>query len=226
VEPELRADEREGALQRRDVAIARVPRQDDVNVAEEACADHVDLAIAAFLGRRAVIADGARDLRRLERVLDRDGRQRRAASQQVVAAAMAVTAGDARLLHRFCLLRQPWQRVELTHDADHRLAAAPLGDERRRHVGHPLPDTEPRLPQFLHEQARALRLLEPRLGKLPDLARHVAEVPGMRLHSRENGGRGRRTGLTGQSGDRDYETEGNGRTRGHPGLRLGRTGVH
>ena len=100
-------------------------------------------------------------LRGLEGLPDGHGRQRRAAPQQVVAAAMAVTAGDPRLLRRFCLLRQPRQRVELAHDADHRLAAAPLGDERRRHVGHALPDPEARLPQLLHEQAALLVSLNP-----------------------------------------------------------------
>ena len=50
---------------------------------------------------------------------------------------------------------------------------------------------EARLPQLLHEQGRALGLLEPGLGKLPDLTGHVTEVRGVGLHSRENGRRRR-----------------------------------
>ena len=44
------------------VAVGGMPVEDYVYVFEEACADHVDFAGAAFFGRCAVVAEGAGDV--------------------------------------------------------------------------------------------------------------------------------------------------------------------
>ena len=159
LEAELRGDDRERAGARGDVAVVRVPVQDDVGVVEEAGAHHVDLAVAALFGRRAVVADGAGQLARLELRLDGQRRRQRRDAQQVVAAAVPGRASHPRLLFRARSPATTRQRVELAHDPDHRLAAAPRGDKSRRHAGHALVDAKARGLQLVAQQRRALRLL-------------------------------------------------------------------
>ena len=85
--------------------VARVPREHDVHVLEEAGAHHVDLAAHVFLGRRAVVADGAGDLPRGHLLLDRQRGTERGDAQQVVPAPVSRGAGLERRLRRFGLLR-------------------------------------------------------------------------------------------------------------------------
>ena len=103
---------------------------------EQAGADHVDLARAAFFGRRAVVAQRAGVSRRGQPLLHGDRRRERAGAEQVVAAAVPGRVLLDRVARRgLRFLRQAGQRVELADDADHRLAGAERRDERRRDVG-------------------------------------------------------------------------------------------
>ena len=101
-EAELRGDVREGGADSRLVAVARVPGEHHVHILHEAGARHVDLAAAAFLGGRAVEADGAGELASHEFILRRDGRRDGRGAEKVVAAAVAGIAFHPRLLLRAC----------------------------------------------------------------------------------------------------------------------------
>jgi hypothetical protein len=70
-------------------------------------------------------------------------------------------------------LRDPRQGVELRQDADDGLARAVARDECRRHAGDAGLDREPRVPQLLLEERRALRFLVADLGEVPDLQRRA-----------------------------------------------------
>ena len=78
------------------------------------------------------------------------------------------------------------QRVEFTHDADDRLAAAPLRDEGGRHPRKVGLDRESVAFQFLLQDAGALVLLEAEFRSLPDLPRDSDEAVGMCRHTSQH----------------------------------------
>ncbi len=129
VEGELGGDDGERAAVVDAVAVAGVPVQDDVDVVEEAGADHVDLAGAAFFGGRAVVAEGAGDVVCGHVLLDRDGGESGAGAEEVVAAAVAGRVGDDGVAGGFGLLREAGEGVELAEDGDDGRAGAVAGDE-------------------------------------------------------------------------------------------------
>jgi hypothetical protein len=71
------------------VAVFRVPVKHYIYVLEQARAEHVDLAGATLLSRRAVEAQSARGMVLHHVILHRDGSERRARAQEIVAAAVA-----------------------------------------------------------------------------------------------------------------------------------------
>ena len=103
------------------------------------------------------------------------------ADAKAAAAAVAGAALRQRLAERDGVLGQTGQRVELGEDADHRLAAAPLGHERRGHVRHARPHREAGIAELLLEERGALLLLEAQLGETPDLFGDVRVVPLLRI---------------------------------------------
>ena len=186
-EPELARHVGQAARRARCVAIARMHRHHRVHVVEEARAQHVDLARAALLRRRAVEADGAAALVGRQPVLHRDGRRRGGRAEQVMAAAVARALGDQRIAVGHGGLRQARQRVELADDADHRLAAAPGGREGRGNLGHARRHREAGGLQLLLQQRAALRLLVAHFGERPDLHGHIAIGARLRVDGREHG---------------------------------------
>src|SRR5262245_4861804 len=147
-----------------------MPRDNGVHIAEEASAHHVDLAGAAFFGRRAVVTQGASVSRRREPLLHGNRRSECTGTEQVVAASMSGAVffdGVSRGGLRF--LRQPWQGIELADDADDRLAGTERRDERGRNVGDAALQLEARRAQLLLQQRAALLFLEADLGEAPDL---------------------------------------------------------
>jgi hypothetical protein len=136
VKTELRGDVGGRAGRTRLVAIARMPRHRDVNVAEEAGAHHVHLARSALFGRRPVVAKRSLLSGRGHPFLDGDRGCERAGAKQVVTA--TVPGGvlfDRMARRRLCFLRKSGKRIELADDADDRLPGTERRHERRRDIG-------------------------------------------------------------------------------------------
>ena len=186
VELEARAVDRQHAAVEDVVLVAGVPVQDHVDVAEQAGADHVDLAVAALLGRRAVIAQRAGDAIALHVLLERDRRERGPGAEQVVATGMAGPVGDDRAAVRRRRLRQPGQRIELAHDADHRLALAEGRDEPGRLAGDARLDAEARGGKLALQQRRAVLFVVAELGTVPDRLGGRREMRGALVDELEN----------------------------------------
>jgi len=73
VEGEAGGDDGECATVLHAVGVGGMPVKDDVNVFEEAGADHIDLAGAAFFGGSAVVTESAGNVILLHVILDGDG---------------------------------------------------------------------------------------------------------------------------------------------------------
>ena len=73
----------------RAVLAVGVPVQRDIDILEQAGAGHVDLARAAFFGRRAVQPDAPGRAGLFQPAFDRDRRRQRASAEEVVPAGMA-----------------------------------------------------------------------------------------------------------------------------------------
>src|SRR3954471_9545823 len=104
-----------------------MPAQHGVHVFEQPGANHIELASAAFLRRRAVEPDSAGDLLVCEPVFDGDCGKKRCRTQEIVAAAMSRAAVDTRFALSDTLLGKTRQSIVLAHDSNHRLAMAPCG---------------------------------------------------------------------------------------------------
>ena len=74
------------------------------------------------------------------------------------------------------LLRQAGQGVVLGQDADHRLARAVAGDERRRHAGDARLHVEAGRLELLDQQGAGTPLLQAHLGELPDGLVHRSQL--------------------------------------------------
>ncbi len=147
----------------------RVPGDGGVEVVKEPVAHHEELAAQRFFGRRAVEADGARELTGLDEFLDRQGRADTGGAEQVVAAAVARRPGLERLLGRLGALRDPGEGVVLTENADDRMAFAIGRDEGGGQSGHAPVDREALGFEIVLEEGGGPGLPEPGFGKGPDL---------------------------------------------------------
>ena len=183
---ELAGDVPQIALEGGGIVRTRMPHEDRVAVGEDAGADHVDLAPAALLGRTTVETDRAGEVVARQELLDGDRREGGSGAEEVVTAAMARLALDARLPLRHDLLGECRQRVVLPKDADDRLAPAPGRTEARGHPADPALDLEARGAQVGLEDLDAADLFIADLGDLPDLPREVPVVHLAPLHPRED----------------------------------------
>ena len=101
---ELRRAIGEARARRRGIFIVCMPMQRNIDVVEQAGANHINLAAAAFLRRRPIKPDAARRSGFGKPVLDGDGGGHRACAEKVVTAGMAGgfardrRAGRARVL--------------------------------------------------------------------------------------------------------------------------------
>ncbi len=156
-----------------------MPGEGDVDIVEQALADHVELAAHRLLGRGAVEADRAGELARLDQLLDRDGGAEAGGPEEIVTATVTRGAFLVRLLGRLGLLRDARQRVVLAHDADDRAAAAVAGDEGRRHARHVALDGETLILRVVGQERRRTGLAQSGLGETPDLVAQIDQVVGM-----------------------------------------------
>ena len=181
VKAELGVDHRQVRRRAGVVAIAWMPPDDGVNVPEQAVADHVDLAGAAFLRRRAEVAQRA-GMSGREPILHRDRGRERSGAEQVVAAAVARRAVlDGVMIRGLRFLRQPGQRVELADDPDHGLAGAEGRDKRGGNAGDASGHLKAGGLELLLQQRAALRLLVADLGEAPDLLRDAGVLLTLRV---------------------------------------------
>ena len=147
--------------------------QHGVAVVEQVGADHERLGAAPFLGRAAV--EPQRPLERPGRDLLGQGQAGggRGHAEEVVPAAVAGRDPRPGLPDRHGLLREARQGVVFAQDADHRLARADRGDERRRDAGDAPLDPESARLQGIGQQGRRPLLLVAHLGPFPDLPGHL-----------------------------------------------------
>jgi hypothetical protein len=139
---------------------------------EQPGAHHIDLAAAAFFGRRPVDANLALRAGRLEPALDRDRSRNGAAAEQMMAASVPGDLIGYGLAVWIGGLRHTGQRVHLGEDRDDRTAArSGARHERGRHSGDPRLDREPGGAEFVLKQRRGLGLLVSELRRGPDLER-------------------------------------------------------
>ena len=164
------------------VAVPGVPVDHRVHVAEEPAPHHVDLARAAFLGGRAIDPYGPGGAGRRQPVLHGQAGRHRARTEEVMPTGVTRAHRRPRQPLRAPALGDSGQRVELGQDADDRGSFSPAGDEGGRHPRDPGLDLEAGVGELSLQQARALRLLVPDLGKIPDLLRDRAVAGCVGLH--------------------------------------------
>src|SRR6266849_5143284 len=149
-----------------------MPVQRGIYILEQPGAHHIDLAAAAFFGRRPVDPNLAFRAGRLEPALDRDGSSDRPAAEQMMPAGVPGDLIGYGLAVRIGGLRHAGQRVHLGEDGDDRTAArASARHERGRNSGDPRLDREPRVVEFVLKQRRGLGLLVSEFRRGPDLER-------------------------------------------------------
>src|SRR6266404_3630551 len=137
-----------------------MPIERGVHILEQPGAHHIDLAAAAFFGRRPVDADLALRAGRLQPALDRDGSRDGAAAEQMMAASVPGDLIGYGLAVWIGGLRHAGQRVHLGEDRDDWTAArASARHERGRNSGDPRLDREPRVAQLVLKQRSGLGLL-------------------------------------------------------------------
>ena len=194
-----------------DVALGLgVPGEDDVRPGEGAVPQHEGLPEDLLLGGRPVDADRARELLRDALAVRGDGRRDGGGPEEVVPAAVAGRPRDARgfFVCDAGFLREAGERVVLGEDRDDGRPGARGRDEGGRHSRDAARDREPFLLEDVREERGRLRLLEGRLGELPDLLRDVLPARGGGVHGRVRGrGRGGRGGGCGRCREREGEGE-------------------
>ena len=142
------------------VHVARVPGQGAVELAPHALASHEGLACAALLAGAAVEDDRAAVAGLFEEVPDGEGRAQRARAEHVVAAAVAGSALDKRLmLSAAGGLAESGEGVKLAQDADYRPSGAVPAAKGGFHAGEALRDLEAVLAQGVTVEPGALELL-------------------------------------------------------------------
>ncbi len=116
--------------------VAGMPREDDIIVTKEAITQHVDLADARFLGRRAVELYRALQLSRGNQVLQRNGRGCRAHTEHRVTAGVPCERIRSHLPLRHRCLGDARQGVVFSEQSDHRPPRTIARGKRRRHTRH------------------------------------------------------------------------------------------
>ena len=161
------------------VDAARMPGQRGVQLLPDAVAGHEGLGRAALLAGAAVEDDGA-GMAVLQIFFDGEGSRQRARAQHIVAAAVAVAAGDKLpALGSARLLGEAAEGVELGEDADDRLAGAIACLEGGLDAGDRRLDGEAFLFQNLAVEFCGLELHQRELGVFPNFVGDPGEGPGL-----------------------------------------------
>ena len=154
------------------VDVARMPAQRRVERLPQALAGHVGLAAASFLAGAAEEDHRAAPAALFQIALDGCRRGERARSEQIVSAAVSGPAGNERRELRLSrLLAQTGERVVLSQDADHRLAAAVGAAEGRVDPAEPFRHRKAERAQRFAVKRRRLMLLQGKLRVFPDPVR-------------------------------------------------------
>ena len=157
-------------------AVLRMPGERRVQALPEPVPGHEGLGRAPLFPGAAKEDDRAGKVSRLKGCLHADGPCQRAGAQQVVPAAVSVSAGHCRVVADGpALLGKPREGVILRQNADHRPAAAEGGRKRGIDTGSPPLHAKA---LFLQDPAVAvgrLKLLERKLRVFPDPVRNRAD---------------------------------------------------
>ena len=165
-----------------------MPGDGGIQIPELAVAGHKALACAALLAGTSVEDHGSLKVALLDELLHRHGGSEGARAQQIVTAAVAVTAGDQGILPGHTgLLGQGGQGIILGENADLRASAAVGGGEGSGNISDLLPDLEALLFQELEIAFDRLVFVQAQLGVLPDLIGDGDELAGMGLNIIVNG---------------------------------------
>ena len=176
-EAELGRDVGEGGSVVGPVVVGGMPGQDRVHAVEEALPQHVDLAGAALLGRRAEDAERARSSFGRQPLFHGDGGGDGGGAEEMVAAAVARGALHHRLALGHGRLGESRQRVELGEQGHDRPALSPARHERGGDPGDSRADLEAGPLQLGLQQRAALFLLVSHFGEAPDLPGDLRERP-------------------------------------------------
>ena len=156
-----------------------MPGQRGVQLLPDAVAGHEGLGRAALLAGAAVEDDGA-GMAILQIFFDGEGSRQRARAQHIVAAAVAVAAGDKLpALGSARLLGEAAEGVELGEDADDRLAGAIACLEGGLDAGDRRLDGEAFLFQHFAVEFCGLELHQRELGVFPNFVGDPGEGPGL-----------------------------------------------
>ena len=162
------------------VDIARVPAQGRVQLFPQTVSGHEGLSGAALFSGAAEKDHGSRSSAFLQPGLDGAGRRERADPQQVVTAAVAVSARRHRGRFRCAgLLAEAGERVKLAQDSDHGPAASEAAAEGRGNIAEILRHREAQLPKLSAVELRRPEFLQGQFRVFPDFIRHCAEEAGM-----------------------------------------------
>ncbi len=148
---------------------SRVPANGDVDIIEDAGADHEALGGAALFGRAAIVADTALDAICFEEVLDGGSRKHGTGAEHIVAAAMAIAVRERlAFFSQSSDLAEAGKRVELAEDGNHRPIFASFAHDGCRQAGDAALDAKTfgfELPRMLF--GRAIFLIV-RFRHIPD----------------------------------------------------------
>ena len=159
------------------VGVAGVPGDGGVQIPELAVPGHEGLTGAALLAGTAVEDHGAGELAVLDQLFHGNRRRQRACAQKIVAAAVAVAAGDQGVLFHFAgLLGQGGEGIVLGQNADPGGAGAIGGHKGRGDIGSLLPDFEAFFPEEIQIAFHGLVLIQAQLRKFPDPVGNGNEV--------------------------------------------------
>ena len=164
---ELGRDHGERAFLGGDVRRAGVPAQNRIDVPKRTRAQHVELPVAAFFGRRAVKADGALGLVIGHPVLHGNRGEQSGGAQQVVPAAVTRASRNQGLALGNRILRQPGERIVFSEDGDDGLPLPPFGCERGRDSGDVVGNPEAGGPKLGLEELGAALLVVTRVPRGP-----------------------------------------------------------
>ena len=160
------------------IFVIGMPVQRDINIVEQAGADHIDLAAAAFFGWRAIETDAPGRAGLFEPFADRDGGFDRSGTEQVMAAGMGGTLALDRGAGGDGVLVDPGQRVIFGQYRDHRAALAKFGGESGRDAGDAGTDFEAVGFERLLQQVAGFLFLISDFRPFPKLPRGVCRFAG------------------------------------------------
>ena len=135
-----------------------MPGNSTVKLIKDPVPGHEALAGAAFFGRTAEVDNCSGEVVFFQICPDGLRCRNAGAAEQVMSAAMAISAADQRLRPAVSgLLAQSREGIEFPEDTDYRTSLAPASGERCRDTGKFFLNREPQLPQDIEVQVASDR---------------------------------------------------------------------